>query len=468
MATSNVLEIESEIKRSLILQLKGNIEHISVSVFMELFGTGKPLELLKNQVDGVITDSFKDMTFLITIKPKFAHNIQSIINHINNERVNFASDNGNEMYISAYLPTPPKEIVTLHPVPAYIEYSKIKTLLERNRWGKIVEMEFGFHRNFKDIKNGWLNVYFEKLNINNIPKVIKICGKYATVTRPGESHLPLCRFCKERGHVQTRCPKKGYCTFCKCEGHILRNCRSRPTDTLQKTPQPWTIIRKTNHQIMPTPIPSTPTQNRFEILETQTNENNMNEETTTQLENLNKFPQLLKASKTTTTSTPKKQRTPRRKPIQPISNNIQQLPSGQTDTEEPQDENHSNTSITTSGKSTPSTTTTPPTDDNQNFIGDQNLYEDMELPLGYQSNIYELNRNQTFNQSQTNDTNEPPEIRRNLQSLFQIPTETTPSKDPNSSRNMSPNPLPSIYYQFILFLNKSYVFSKLNGRRGRK
>nr|XP_002119413.2 uncharacterized protein zf(cchc)-6 [Ciona intestinalis] len=208
MQNQNVIELLEDAKRSVVIQLEGNVEHISVSTFMELFSPGGPLEPLVDDVEGVITESFKDVAFLVTLKEDSSHKIKKIVEFFQEKTEKFTSENGNIMTVTAHLPTPPLEVVTLHPVPCFVEESKIKKLVEQNKWGIVNNMSFGFHRNFKDIKNGWLNLYFENLNVNNLPKVAKICGKWATVTRPGESHLPLCRFCKERGHVQTRCPKK--------------------------------------------------------------------------------------------------------------------------------------------------------------------------------------------------------------------------------------------------------------------
>ncbi|XP_002119413.3 uncharacterized protein zf(cchc)-6 [Ciona intestinalis] len=215
------------------------------------------------------------------------------------------------MTVTAHLPTPPLEVVTLHPVPCFVDERKIKNLVEKNKWGKVNNMSFGFHRNFKDIKNGWLNVYFENLNVNNLPKVAKICGKWATVTRPGESHLPLCRFCKERGHVQTRCPKKGFCTYCKTEGHITKNCRSKPTNPENKKAQPWIKIQtktaKDQLKTQPKPIEST---NKFAILQMEPELNSMDH-----------FPSLEAATSPKEKEmenmeeqqTPRKQRTPKSK-----------------------------------------------------------------------------------------------------------------------------------------------------------
>ena len=450
MANSKVIELDMEIKRSVVIQLKGNVEHISVSTFMELFGRNGPLEALVGDVDGVITESFKDVAFLLTLKHQSEGKIETIINHFKNQEVHFTSQNGNRMLVTARLPAPPQEIITLHPIPCYIDDAKIKALLEKNKWGKIASMDFGTHRNFKSIKNGWLNIYFDKININNIPKTAKICGKWVTITKPGESHLPLCRFCKERGHVQTKCPKKGFCTYCKTDGHILRNCRSKPTGI---TSTPWKRVEKRNSPAPP-PIPSiqTLTNNRYSILQHQDLEIN----------NMDKFPTLQATNIPTTpssTSTPKKKATPKPKRTpktqrRPITSTVQSeqenqqlngsemkhesninqnkyntnLPRKSIDNPE---NNSNNDTLQSSSAETPirnaldespKTTSPDPTEENIKII--EKYHEQLSKPRYYYSNIYEAETS-FLNAGHT----EPPTIRRSSTSLESIfDTSTTPSK----------------------------------------
>ncbi|XP_078485333.1 uncharacterized protein LOC144744507 [Ciona intestinalis] len=429
MATTNVIELVEEVRRSVVIQLTGNVEHISVSTFMELFGEGGPLEAVSNHVEGVITESFKDVAFLLTLKAESAHKIDQILHHFSNSQVKFTSAAGNEMIVTAHLPKPPLEVVTLHPVPCYIDARKITNLLEKYRWGKVNNMEFGYHRNFRHIKNGWLNISFEKLNINNLPKIIKICGKWATVTRPGESHLPLCRFCKERGHVQTRCPKKGYCNFCKAEGHIIKNCRSKPTTT-NSTNTPWNTVPFTSKGNNPTATTTQiKTSNKYALLTT--------EDPRIDLANMEIFPSLTESSsaqnKTPKPQRKKKQHTPKRKELESKQPVITKVPETKTPIKNPINENSKNQSSPefsdlskneTPERNIPNPQQANTTEENINII--EEYHSNLESnPTHYYSNISEMETSTPAHERYT----DPPTIRRSpgsLQLLFQ--STSTPSK----------------------------------------
>ncbi|XP_078495485.1 uncharacterized protein LOC144750575 [Ciona intestinalis] len=422
MATPNVVELNEEVKRSVVIQLKGNVEHISVSTFMELFAPGGPLEAVSNDVEGVITESFKDVAFLLTLKLESAHKVERIIHHFNTAEVNFTSANGNNMVVTAHLPKPPLEVVTLHPVPCYVAAHKISNLLEKYKWGQVHSMEFGYHRNYQHIKNGWLNISFQKLNINNLPKVIKICGKWATVTRPGESHLPLCRFCKERGHVQTRCPKKGHCNFCQTEGHITKNCRSKPV-AIGRREQPWVTIAP-KPRSRPTPQDTQlEMSNKFDILG--------NEEPHIDLANMEVFPSLAEStSQATRTPKPqrkKKQRTPRGKEASNPKNDNQAEPATIAIKNDPQ-----NTPLSSPASTDVSRNETP--DMSMNPTAQNTTEENIEIIEQYHRDLI-ANPSPTYHNmySMGIPPNElypdPPMIRRspeNLQMLFK--TTSTPTK----------------------------------------
>ena len=87
-----------------------------------------------------------------------------------------------------------------------MEERHIKSLEERG-FGKIQKITFSKLRHYPNIKNGYVNIYVKDPNYHLIKNQINLMGHWISITTPYNRHLPMCRFCKIRGHEVEQCPK---------------------------------------------------------------------------------------------------------------------------------------------------------------------------------------------------------------------------------------------------------------------
>jgi len=80
-----------------------------------------------------------------------------------------------------------------------------------------MRITYGRNRNMPKIKNGYEYVHLKDTKFEYIEQRIKAFGHWIQATKPHEIHLPLCKYCKLRGHVIADCPKIAaqQCTICQ-------------------------------------------------------------------------------------------------------------------------------------------------------------------------------------------------------------------------------------------------------------
>ena len=62
------------------------------------------------------------------------------------------------------------------------------------------------------LKNRYVNLFFASAILNEIPSPMKMYGRWIDITntKPDEAHLPMCIYCKSRGHaIFVLCKQKG-------------------------------------------------------------------------------------------------------------------------------------------------------------------------------------------------------------------------------------------------------------------
>ena len=126
--------------------------------------------------------------------------------------------------ITTTIPQQPAELITLFPVPFEMGERELKTL-ERRGWGTIKKIHFGTLRNYQKIKNGYVNLYIHDPDYLRIAGQVNIMGHWISVTTPHNRHLPMCRFCKTRGHEIGDCAK------------LWRKNQQRSKETMSTTEQ---------------------------------------------------------------------------------------------------------------------------------------------------------------------------------------------------------------------------------------
>ena len=189
-------------ERSLILQTEG-IEEVNSEIIINLFYGS--LEKFKTSIEGLRITNFKEKKYLIT----FAEIPKSMMTSVR-DPVHCICQDGltrkNGIILRSFIPESPAEMITLFPVPFEMREQHLKTL-EQKGWGEIKKIKFGTLRNFPSIKNGYVNVFVQNPNYNMIGGQVNILGHWVSVTTPYNRHLPMCRFCKTRGHEISECER---------------------------------------------------------------------------------------------------------------------------------------------------------------------------------------------------------------------------------------------------------------------
>ena len=79
--------------------------------------------------------------------------------------------------------------------------------------------------NYPKIKNGYVNLYIHDPDYLRIAGQVNIMGHWISVTTPHNRNLPMCRFCKTRGHEIGDCAK------------LWRKNQQRSKETMSTTEQ---------------------------------------------------------------------------------------------------------------------------------------------------------------------------------------------------------------------------------------
>ena len=188
--------------RSLIIQLTGK-DYPEIDDILQAF-EGK-LDEFKEEIEGIRLINFKESKFLVTFKivpnPMMGET-REIVHCLC--RDGFETKNG--IMIKTEYPSQPDDLITLFPVPFEMTEQHLK-VLENKGWGKITRIFFGKVRHYPQIKNGYVNIYVKDPNYMRIENRVNVLGHWMSVTTPYNRHLPMCRFCKVRGHEVENCPR---------------------------------------------------------------------------------------------------------------------------------------------------------------------------------------------------------------------------------------------------------------------
>jgi len=225
---------------------------------------------LFQKIEGMRTISYREKTTLITFVKDGNHRDRSIYCEEfhklckDGQKVKF---NTFEIGLKTTLPPEPDDIITLYPYPFEMEDFHFKQAIAKTYWGQLNRIQYGKLRN-SNIKNGFVNLYIKDANMDIIPPRIKILGHWINVTKPHEAGLPMCNYCKARGHTTPYCPKiaEKKCTNCKEKGHDAQFCPHKQRYNLEN---PW------NQQLPKQKTPQStkkmegliPIQNRYAQLE---------------------------------------------------------------------------------------------------------------------------------------------------------------------------------------------------------
>ena len=258
-------------QRSVILQV---LQWRNVSVPTLYDAIKQSLPTYADLIEGMRLLSYRESRFLIT----FDKNSDSDLASVYRDVFHSTCENGfdietpqkQQAKIYSQLPQQPDEIVTLYPCPFEMEDGHFKQIVTNNNWGTLKKITYGKIRNLGRIKNGYVNLHMIEPNYHNMDSQVKAFGHVIGVTKPYEAHLPLCNYCKTRGHSIQACPKiqKKKCIHCSQTGHDVMSCPNtdRPGTTNQTSAWKTVSSRKKTSNENNNSKPRITTQNRFDDL----------------------------------------------------------------------------------------------------------------------------------------------------------------------------------------------------------
>ena len=188
--------------RTLVIQVLG-IENPSIDHLVH--GFQEQIEEYKAQIEGIRFYNYKEGKFLVTFKQ-----VDNIMLGKTRELVHVVCSKGyttpDGLTLKSEIPQQPADMITLFPVPFEMEDSHIR-ILEKKGWGKIDRIQYGKLKHYPNIKNGYVNIFIKEPAYMRIENQVNLMGHWLSVTTPYNRHLPMCRFCKVRGHELEQCPK---------------------------------------------------------------------------------------------------------------------------------------------------------------------------------------------------------------------------------------------------------------------
>ena len=196
--------------------------------------------LLKNElpnfvpiIEGLRLLSFREKNFLITFEKDSSKSNRTVytetFHDLCKDGFQCSSDYSGTI-LKTTLPSHPYDVISLYPCPFEMDDDHFLQIVGSNHWGTLMKVTYGKLRNAPQIKNGYVNIHLKDTYMDNIKSRIKAFGHWLTVTKPHEAHLPLCNYCKERGHSVRECPKiaNKRCSTCNQTGHDPLHCSERP------------------------------------------------------------------------------------------------------------------------------------------------------------------------------------------------------------------------------------------------
>ena len=182
-----------------------NLLHFDLNNFLEFFLPQQPLEEYLTQIYGITTLNFAKKTFTITFNENDANAKKKFLEQFANKR-SINCKNGKTYTLSARLPPPPVEVITLYPMPHGITTETAKKI--SSTWGNLISFEYGRHKILPHIRNSYLHLKIADVESKNIPQRIVVNKHYVAVLQPGDNVIMRCGFCKTKGHKAVTCPEK--------------------------------------------------------------------------------------------------------------------------------------------------------------------------------------------------------------------------------------------------------------------
>ena len=212
--------------RSLVIHLQGWAE-TNIGRLYYIFQT--EFKEYEKHIEGLRLLSYREKTFLIT----FHNDHTQKKDTFHRDRFHELCSKGyhciticGDVIITTTLPQQPNDIISLYPVPFEMNEDHFQQIVGNLYWGQLMHVTYGRNRNTPKIKNGFVNLHIKDTQFNMIDSQIKAFGHWIQVTKPNERHLPLCNYCKARGHAIGECPKiqAMECALCKQKGYSALHC----------------------------------------------------------------------------------------------------------------------------------------------------------------------------------------------------------------------------------------------------
>ena len=244
--------------RSLIFQVNGK-DNCNYETIIDCFYD--KLEKFKNDIEGIRMISYSERKFLVTFL-KIEKCLMTSVRDPVHALCQDGLERKDNIKITTTIPQQPAELITLFPVPFEMGEQQLRSL-ERRGWGAIKKIQFGSLRNYPKIKNGYVNLYIQDPDYFKISGQVNIMGHWMSVTTPHNRHLPMCRFCKVRGHEINDCSKlwKKKQQNKKEEERVLRNqiktssseedIENNQEKREKMSLEDFTIVRKKRSRISP-------------------------------------------------------------------------------------------------------------------------------------------------------------------------------------------------------------------------
>ena len=188
--------------RSLIIKINGIVDP---SLDQVIHAFKEKLAEFQERIEGIRMYNFKEKKYLITFK-QADNPMMGEAKDIVHALCSDGYTTEDRVTIQSEIPQQPSDMITLYLVPFEMTETHLSTL-EKRGWGKIEKINFGKLKHYQNIKNGYVNIFIKDPNYLAIQNQVNIMGHWLSVTTPYNRHLPMCQFCKIRGHGIETCPK---------------------------------------------------------------------------------------------------------------------------------------------------------------------------------------------------------------------------------------------------------------------
>ena len=232
--------------------------------FLMLFVEEGHFSLISKQIVGIIPVNLQEKTYSVSFTPNNETIIKDLLlNYAIGKEID--SPTHETVLISFSKPKPPPKTVTLWPVSHEVTPQILNQLVEDNGWGKLERFAFGRHKSFPQFHNAYLHLQISQYNPNAVPDHITINNNTVMVLKPGETNMPRCNFCKNKGHTVSTCPRKNKSRVPRTTGHVRSDlsysAAAKSFDTeyplLEQPPQNNLVVTNKNQKSRSTDQPPT-------------------------------------------------------------------------------------------------------------------------------------------------------------------------------------------------------------------